>query len=78
MIPRPPAGSLFGRELEAHGQALIRAAIERHGGNRSKAAQELGISLRGLYWWLARARRAGRVVPPGRYRGPGAVKRAVA
>ncbi|MBN2579150.1 MAG: sigma-54-dependent Fis family transcriptional regulator [Pirellulales bacterium] len=46
-LPRPPAGSSSSlREMEM--QAIC-DALERHNGNKPKAAEELGISLKTLY-----------------------------
>jgi DNA-binding NtrC family response regulator len=43
----PPARTL----AEAERQVIL-AALERHGGNRTAAALELGISRRKLHYWL--------------------------
>lgn len=43
-----------GESLEDLERRAILAALERHGGHRRKAAAELGISLRKLYYCLSR------------------------
>jgi DNA-binding NtrC family response regulator len=40
------------RTLKQAQSEFILAALERHGGNRTAAALELGISRRGLHYWL--------------------------
>jgi DNA-binding NtrC family response regulator len=45
-IPFRPAGTLNLRDLEMQ---AIREALDRHNGNKSKAAEELGVSLKTLY-----------------------------
>ena len=40
------------RTLAEVEKQMIVAALERHGGNRTAAAQELGISRRKLHYWL--------------------------
>jgi DNA-binding NtrC family response regulator len=42
--PSAEAGTLRDLEMKA-----IESAMQRHGGNKSKAAEELGISLKTLY-----------------------------
>ncbi len=39
--------------LEQHERQLILAALDRHHGNRTAAAAELGISRRKLHYWLS-------------------------
>ncbi|MEZ5333159.1 MAG: sigma-54 dependent transcriptional regulator [Thermoanaerobaculia bacterium] len=46
--PTDPAG-LIGLTLEEAERLLVRAALERHGGNVSQAAEELGLSRSALY-----------------------------
>lgn len=36
------------QQVDEHERGLIEACLKRHGGNRSHAAKELGISRRGL------------------------------
>jgi two-component system response regulator AauR len=43
------AGATFKEAIEALEKRLIAEALERNGGNRSKAAEELGIYRRLLY-----------------------------
>jgi DNA-binding NtrC family response regulator len=45
--PQSPARTLADAERQ-----MILAALERHGGNRTAAAMELGISRRKLHYWL--------------------------
>ncbi len=45
----PPVESAAGGPLEAAEAAAIREALDRHGGNRTRAAQELGVS-RNTLW----------------------------
>lgn len=43
-ILRYPADSRLGRAVHAHGLAVIERALRRHDGNRSAAAEWLGVS----------------------------------
>jgi DNA-binding NtrC family response regulator len=47
-VPAEPAHTLADAERD-----MILSALERHGGNRTAAARELGISRRKLHYWLA-------------------------
>ena len=49
-----PGGATGGRTLEAIERGAIERALERHGGHRRKAAEELGIGVRTLYEKLKR------------------------
>ncbi len=49
--PPPPPAAEPVTLADAEG-AAIRAALARHGGNRTAAAAELGISRRKLHYWL--------------------------
>ena len=54
-VAQAPTGSLRDMEIQA-----IQAVLERHGGNKSRAAEELGISLKTLYNKLNRAASLGK------------------
>jgi DNA-binding NtrC family response regulator len=47
--PGAPGGALPTLRVEELERLAIRAALEKHGGNKTAAAEELGISLRTLY-----------------------------
>ena len=52
---KPPAGDYRAR-LDAHRRDLIAAALERAGGNRSRAARDLGLSRQALHYLMRELR----------------------
>ena len=52
---RAPAGDYRSR-VDAHRRALIREALDRHGGNRSRAARDLGLSRQALLYLIRELR----------------------
>jgi DNA-binding NtrC family response regulator len=44
----PPSAQSLPEAIDALERAMIRAALDRHGGNKTRAAAELGISRRNL------------------------------
>ncbi len=59
--PAPPAEPAGTTLAETEYQQIL-GALRRHGGNRTAAAAELGISRRTLHYRLAEYRRAGRAI----------------
>jgi DNA-binding NtrC family response regulator/tetratricopeptide (TPR) repeat protein len=52
---REPAGDYRAR-VDAHRRALVRDALDRHGGNRSRAARDLGLSRQALLYLIRELR----------------------
>jgi two-component system response regulator AtoC len=52
---REPAGD-YRTRVDAHRRALIRDALDRHGGNRSRAARDLGLSRQALLYLIRELR----------------------
>jgi PAS domain S-box-containing protein len=52
--PSPSAKSLSGKDLRSQERAMIQAALERHNGNRTAAAKDLGIHTTTLWRKLQR------------------------
>ena len=52
---REPAGD-YRTRVDAHRRSLIRDALDRHGGNRSRAARDLGLSRQALLYLIRELR----------------------